>query len=421
MSGMKQAAASMIADPSLAPQGEQKIAWAAQHMPVLNTLSQRQLADGSLRGLRLAMTIHLEAKTGYLARVLQRAGAELAVSGSNPLSTRDDIAAALAASGITVYGRYNPPADEYRRCQELTVEFGPDFVIDDGADLCALLHTTERAYLPRVKAASEETTTGVKRLRAMAADGTLAFPVIAANDADCKRLFDNRYGTGQSAIAAIASVTNLFLGGKVVVVAGYGWCGRGLARYAHGMGARVVVCEVDPVKALEAHAEGYSVMPMLEAAAIGDVFVTSTGDREVITRPHFLAMKDGAILANAGHFDVEVDVRSLRELAVEEREARPDITEFRLPNGRRLHLLARGRLVNIAAAQGHPLEIIDLSFAVQALALHHLIHNYRTMAPGVHNLPPEIDQEIARIKLETLGLSIDALTPSQEEYLRSWR
>ncbi len=414
-------AESMIADAGLAPQGEQKIAWAAQHMPVLNALRQRELGDGSLRGLRIAMTIHLEAKTGYLARVLHAAGAEVAVSGSNPLSTRDDIAAALAASGVTVFGRYNPPPDEYQRFQELTVEFGPDLVIDDGADLCALLHTTRRAYLPKVRAASEETTTGVKRLRAMEADGTLAFPVVAANDARCKRLFDNRYGTGQSTIAAISTVTNLFLGGKRVVVAGYGWCGRGVARYAHGMGAQVIVCEVDPIKALEAHADGFAIMPMAEAAAVGDVFVTSTGDREVITRPHFAAMKDGAILANAGHFDVEVDVRALREMAAAEQEVRPDITEFRLPDGRRLHLLAKGRLVNIAAAQGHPVEIIDLSFAVQALALHYLLHNHRQLGPRVYDLPAEIDVEIARLKLQTLGLRIDQLSPTQEQYLRSWR
>ncbi len=412
---------SVIANPALAPEGEKKIAWAGQHMPVLNALRERQLGDGSLKGLRIAMTIHLEAKTGYLARVLQAAGAEVAVCGSNPLSTRDDICAALAAGGVTVYARYNPAPEEYRRFQELTVEFEPDFVIDDGADLCALLHTTHRRFLPRVKGASEETTTGVKRERAMEADGTLAFPVIAANDADCKHLFDNRHGTGQSSINAIASLTNLMMGGKTVVVGGYGWCGRGLARYAHGMGAQVIVTEVDPIKALEAYADGFRVMPMLEAARVGEIFVTSTGDREIVTTEHFQVMRDGAILANAGHFDVEVDVHALRALAVSEEEVRPDVTEFRLPDGRRLHLLAKGRLVNIAGAQGHPVEIIDLSFAVQALSLHYLIHNYRTLQPRVYKLPHEIDEEIARIKLDTLGIKIDRLTASQEEYLHSWR
>ncbi|MGQ9682688.1 MAG: adenosylhomocysteinase [Anaerolineae bacterium] len=412
---------SWIADPSLAPEGERKIAWAAEHMPVLNALRARHLKPGALAGLRVAMTIHLEAKTAYLAQVLHAAGAEVFVSGSNPLSTRDDIAAALAASGVTVYGRYNPTPEDYQRCQELTVEAGPDFVIDDGADLCALLHTTHRAYLPRVRTASEETTTGVKRLRAMATDGTLAFPVIAANDAACKRLFDNRYGTGQSAIAAIASVTNLFLGGKRVVVAGYGWCGRGVARYARGMGAQVIVCEVDPIKALEAHAEGYAVMPMLDAAAVGDVFITATGNCQVISAAHLERMKDGAILANAGHFDVEVDVRALRQMSVAEHEVRPDITEFRLADGRHLHLLAQGPLINIAAAQGHPVEIMDLSFAVQARALCHLVQHHATMPPGVHDLPAEIDDDIAHLKLETAGLRIDALTASQQEYLRSWR
>jgi adenosylhomocysteinase len=412
---------SVIKDPALAPQGELKIQWAAQHMPVLNALKDRQLADGSLRGLRIAMTIHLEAKTAYLARIVKDAGAEVAICGSNPLSTRDDIAAALAASGVTVYATYNPTPEEYRRQEELTVEFEPDYVVDDGGDLAALLHTTHRQYLPRVKGLSEETTTGVKRLRAMEADKVLAFPAMAANDADLKHLFDNAYGTGYSSMNAIASVTNLFLSGKKVVVAGYGFCGRGVAKYARGMGAQVIVCEVDPIRALEAYSDGNAIMTTLEAAEVGDVFISTTGDCEVFTTPHFRLMKDNVLLANAGHFDVEIDVRALRALALSEREARPDITEFVMPNSHRLHLLAKGRLVNIAAAQGHPVEIMDLSFAVQALSLHYLVHYHAELAPGVYPFPHELDLEIARCKLDTLGLSIDKLTKAQIEYLHSWR
>jgi adenosylhomocysteinase len=412
---------SIIKDPSLAPEGHRKIEWVAQHAPVLRTIAERRLSDGSLRGRRVAMTIHLEAKTAYLAILLREAGAEVTVSGSNPLSTQDAVCAALAERGVRVFATHDPSPEEFEGYLMRTIEAGPEIIIDDGAELVSRMVLHRPDLLQNVAGASEETTTGVIKLRAMDEEGVLPFPVLAANDARMKHLFDNRYGTGHSSIASIVSNTNLFLSGKVVVVMGFGWVGRGLARYADGMGARVVVCEPDPVKLIEAHAEGYEVMNSLRAAEVGDVFVTGTGNLKVLRAEHFERMKDGAILANAGHYDHEFDLAALSEMAVAEREARANITEYELPDGRRLHVLARGRLVNIAAADGHPVEIMDLTFAVQALAAHHLANHAAEMRPGLQPIPQEIDELVARTKLYTMGVEPERLTGEQLAYLRSWR
>jgi len=412
---------SIIKDPSLAPEGHRKIAWVAQHAPVLRAIAQRRLSDGSLRGRRVAMTIHLEAKTAYLAILLREAGAEVTVSGSNPLSTQDAVCAALAERGVRVFATHDPSPEEFEGYLMRTIETAPEIIIDDGAELVSRMVLHRPDLLQNVAGASEETTTGVIKLRAMDEEGVLPFPVLAANDARMKHLFDNRYGTGHSSIASIVSNTNLFLSGKVVVVMGFGWVGRGLARYADGMGARVVVCEPDPVKLIEAYAEGYEVMNSLRAAEVGDVFVTGTGNLKVLRAEHFERMKDGAILANAGHYDHEFDLAALREMAVAEREARANITEYELPDGRRLHVLARGRLVNIAAADGHPVEIMDLTFAVQALAAHHLANHAAEMRPGLQPIPQEIDELVARTKLDTMGVEPERLTGEQLAYLRSWR
>ncbi|BBL79394.1 S-adenosyl-L-homocysteine hydrolase [Rubrobacter xylanophilus] len=412
---------SIIKDAALAPEGHRKIEWVAQHAPVLRAIAERRLSDGSLRGRRVAMTIHLEAKTAYLAVLLREAGAEVTVSGSNPLSTQDAVCAALVERGVRVFATHDPTPEEFEGYLMRTIETAPEIVIDDGAELVSRMVLHRPELLQSVVGASEETTTGVIKLRAMDEEGVLPFPVLAANDARMKHLFDNRYGTGHSSIASIVSNTNLFLSGKVVVVMGFGWVGRGLARYADGMGARVVVCEPDPVKLIEAHAEGYEVMNSLRAAEVGDVFVTGTGNLKVLGAEHFERMKDGAILANAGHYDHEFDLAALREMAVSEREARANITEYELPDGRRLHVLAQGRLVNIAAADGHPVEIMDLTFAVQALCAHHLANHAASMRPGLQPVPREIDELVARIKLDTMGVEPERLTEEQLRYLRSWR
>jgi adenosylhomocysteinase len=412
---------SIVADPLLAPEGGRKIDWVAQHAPVLNAIFEGRLSDGSLRGLRVAMTIHLEAKTAYLALLLSEAGAEVTVAGSNPLSTQDDVCAALAERGVRVYATHDPTEEDFERYLHLAIETEPQLIVDDGAELVSRLVADHPGLLGDVIGASEETTTGVIKLRAMAAEGVLPFPVLAANDAKMKHLFDNRYGTGHSAITSIASNTNLFLSGKTVVVMGFGWVSRGLAKYADGMGARVVVCEADPVKLLEAHAEGYEAMNSLKAAETGDIFVTGTGNLKVLGAEHFERMKSGAILANAGHYDHEFDLAALKEMAVAEREARRNITEYELPDGRLLHVLARGRLVNIAAADGHPVEIMDLTFAVQALCAHHLATNAGSLEPGLRPIPSEIDDLVARAKLATLGVEPELLTTEQVTYQSSWR
>ncbi len=412
---------SIVKDPALAPEGRRKIDWVAQHAPVLNAIFEERLSDGSLNGRKIAMTIHLEAKTAYLAILLSEAGAEVTVSGSNPLSTQDDVCAALAERGVRVFATHDPSEDEFEEFLLRTIETGPEIIIDDGAELVSRMILHRPDLLEGVIGASEETTTGILKLRAMDTEQALTFPVLAANDARMKHLFDNRYGTGHSSIVSLLSNTNLFLSGKTVVVMGFGWVGRGLAKYAKGMGARVVVCEPEPVKLLEAYAEGYEAMNSLAAAEIGDVFITGTGNLKVLGSEHFARMKDGVLLANAGHYDHEFDLAALAREAVAVREARRNVTEYEMEDGRRFHVIARGRLVNIAAADGHPVEIMDLTFAVQALAAHLLANHAPEMTPGLHTIPDEIDEYVARTKLATLGVEPEELTEEQIEYLTSWR
>lgn len=411
---------SIIADRSLAEQGHLKIEWVRQHMPVLNQVREELISTKALTGKKIAICLHLEAKTAYLAKVLHEAGAQVAITGSNPLSTQDDVAAALAEDGVTVYARYGCSLDEYHHFVKKTAEIGPDVLIDDGGDLVHVLHTELTGLLPGIIGGCEETTTGIIRLRAMERDKELAFPMIAVNDAFCKYLFDNRYGTGQSTWDGIMRTTNLVVAGKNVVVAGYGWCGKGVAMRAKGLGASVIVTEVNPIKAIEARMDGFRVMPMLEAAKIGDIFITVTGCKDVITREHFAVMKDGAILANAGHFDVEVSRTDLAAMAQSIRTVRRNIEEYRLEDGRRLYLLGEGRLVNLACADGHPAEIMDMTFALQALSLQYLAQN-PGKSPGVYPVPEEIDQKVALMKLAAEGISIDTLSEQQKEYLASWK
>jgi len=412
---------SIIKNLALAPEGHRKIDWVASHSPVLNAISEKELADGALRGRKVAMSIHLEAKTAYLALLLSEAGADVTVAGSNPLSTQDDVCAALVERGVRVFATHDPADEEFERYLHLTLETGSEILVDDGAELVGRLVDAHPELVGNVIGASEETTTGILKLRAMEEEGVLPFPVLAANDARMKHLFDNRYGTGHSSLVALLANTNLFISGKAVVVMGYGWVGRGLAKYADGLGARVIVCEPDPVKLLEAYAEGYEVMNSLAAAEVGDVFLTGTGNLKVLGRAHFERMKDGALLANAGHYDHEFDLAALSEMSVSSREARKNVSEYELSDGRRLHVLARGRLVNIAAADGHPVEIMDLTFAVQALAAHYLAKNASAMRPGLHTIPAEIDERVARAKLASLGVQPEQLTEEQVAYQRSWR
>jgi adenosylhomocysteinase len=413
--------ASIIKDPKLAPEGQRKIAWVAQHAPVLNAAFEKYLSDGTLSGVPVGVCVPLEAKTAYLSLLLHRAGAKVALAGTAPGYVQDDVAAGIAAEGVTVFSVAEGSPEDFEGFLTRVVETDPVLLVDDRAELTRILHTTRQDRRAQVWGASEQTTSGVTKLRNMERDGTLSYPVIAGNDAMCKHLFDNRYGTGQSVFTAMMALTNLYFGGRTVVLAGYGWCGKGLARRAAGVQARVVVCEVDPVRALEAVADGFQVMPLSEAAEIGDFFITSTGTHTVLRREHFERMKDGAVLANAGGLDTEIDVPALEALAEEKHEARRHITEYRLPAGRRVHLLCQGRLVNIAGGDGHPVEIMDLSFTVQALAIYHLARHRGELPPGVHPLPPEIDREIASIKLATLGVAIDSLTPAQEEFRRRWQ
>jgi adenosylhomocysteinase len=405
----------------VAPEGERKIEWVAQHAHSLTAFARKRLGDGALEGRRIAIAVHLEAKTAYLAWLFREAGAEVAVTGSNPFSTQDDVAAALVSRGLTVHAIHGAPPETFDEHLLSTLDFAPDLIVDDGAELVTRLHQHRRDLLPGVRGASEETTSGVIRLKAMEAEGALEIPVIAANDARCKHLFDNIYGTGQSTLTAILSSTNLLLAGKTVVVAGYGQVGRGLALYCRGFGARVLVVEVDAVKALDAASNGFDVQTMAEAAPQGDVFLTGTGSIGVLRREHFELMKDGALLANAGNYAHEIDVAALSRLAVEERDVRRHVTEYVLPDGRRIHVLVQGALVNIAASDGHPVEIMDLSFSVQALSVHFLARHAGELAPGVHRLPADIDEEIARARLELLGMRLEETTTEQREYARSWR
>ena len=397
--------------------GKAKIEWVKNFMPVLSAIDREFSQSKPFSGKRLSITLHLEAKTAYMAQVFMHAGADVCITGSNPLSTQDDVAQALAESGVTVYAKHGCTAQEYDEFLNQAADFKPNIFIDDGGDFTNLIHTERRDVLENVLGGTEETTTGVIRLRTLEKQGKLACPMIAANDAYCKYLFDNRYGTGQSTFDGIMRTTNLVIAGKTVVIAGYGWCGKGAAMRARGLGANVVVTEVDPIKAIEAVFDGYRVMPMVEAAKIGDIFLTVTGDIDVITGEHFALMKDGAILANAGHFDVEINIPELAAQAVSRNVVRHNVEEFLLSDGRRIYLLAEGRLVNLASGDGHPAEIMDLSFAVQFFSAAHVLHNHSRLEKKVYLMPEEINSKIAEIKLDSIGVQIDTLTDKQRKYL----
>jgi adenosylhomocysteinase len=410
---------SMIKDISLKEKGHKKIDWVKQFMPILNMLEDDFFEKRPLEGKKVAVCLHLEAKTAYLALVLKNAGAQVAVTASNPLSTQDDVVAALVDSGLLAYAWYGATDEEYKMHLNKVLDFEPDFIIDDGGDLVSLLHTTRKELSEKIIGGCEETTTGILRLKSMAREGSLKFPMVAVNDAYCKYLFDNRYGTGQSVWDGIMRTTNLVVAGKNVVVAGYGWCGKGVAMRAKGLGAKVIITEIDPIKAIEAYMDGFRVMPMREAAPIGDFFITVTGDINVISDEHFKVMKDGAILSNAGHFDVEISKPDINELDVDIKEIKPNIREYTLNNNRKIFLLADGRLVNLAAGDGHPAEIMDLSFALQALSIIHLKEN-SNLDKNVHSVPEKIDKKVAKYRLSTLGIEIDDLTDEQVKYLESW-
>lgn len=406
-----------IRDISLAPLGRKRIEWVKSYMPVLAEIGERFRREKPFVGLRVSVCVHLEAKTAYLALLMRDGGAEVAVTGSNPLSTKDDVCAALAEEGINVYAWFGATAEEYHEHIRQTLEFKPHIAIDDGSEFASMLHDEHPEYAENLIGGCEETTTGILKLRARVRNNTLRYPWMAVNDANCKHLFDNRHGTGQSCWDAIMYTTNNMVTGKTVVVAGYGFCSSGIAMRAKGLGANVIVTEVDPFKALEAAMDGFRVMKMDDAAPLGDVFVTATGCRDVIVGRHFEMMKDGAILANSGHFDVEINRPDLEALAVETVERKPFITGYKMKDGRVINLMAEGRLVNITAGNGHPAEIMDLSFAIQALSAEYLVKHGRTMAPGLYNVPESIDREVAMIKLGAMGLGLDTLTPEQAAYL----
>lgn len=411
---------SQIRDIQLAPSGQAKINWVKNHMPILNQLEKEFTASLPFAGKKVAICLHLEAKTAYLALVIKAGGAEVAVAASNPLSTQDDVVAALVDNGITAFAWHAASEEEYFGHLNMLANFRPDLFIDDGGDLTNLLHSQYPQHLTNILGGCEETTTGIIRLRSMANDDALKVPMIAVNDALSKYFFDNRYGTGQSAWDAIMRTTNLVVAGKTAVVVGYGWCGKGVAMRAKGLGAKVIVCEVNPIKAIEALMDGFQVMKMVDAAPLGDFFVTVTGDKNVITEEHFQVMKNKAILANAGHFDVEIDKDALARLSVSSGPTKPNIEEFHFADGRVVYLLGEGRLVNLAAGDGHPAEIMDLTFALQALSLIHLLE-HPELETAVHTVPASIDQRVSALKLEALGLTIDELSPEQVQYLNSWQ
>jgi len=410
---------SIIRDKSLAAAGLAKINWVKDFMPVLSKLEKKVSVEQPLKGLKVAVCVHLEAKTAYLGLVLRAAGAEIAVTGSNPLSTKDEICAALDSLGVNVYAWHGATDQEYHDHQLKTLEFCPDIMIDDGSDLVTLLHDEVPQYAKNLLGGCEETTTGIHRLRARSNAGKLNFPMFAVNDAKSKYLFDNHHGTGQSTWDAIMYATNNMITGRTVVVAGYGYCGSGIAMRAKGLGANVIVTEVDRFKALEALMDGFRVMPMMEAAPIGDIFVTATGCKKVITTEHFKLMKHNVLLANAGHFDVEVERSALEALCVKKETRKPFIDGYHLSNGKVLNLLAEGRLVNIVAGNGHPADIMDLSFSIQLLGVLHIAKNGKGLKPALYNIPQDIDDEVTRIKLESMGITIDALSPEQKAYIES--
>ena len=409
-----------VKDVGLADQGELLIEWARAHMPVLGLIHKRFEEEKPLEGVRLGACLHATKETAVLVRILEAGGAEVLLCGSNPLSTQDEVAAALATTGTKVFAWRGQTTEEYYWCVNRVLDYGPVITMDDGADLVNAIHSSRTEVIDGVKAGSEETTTGVIRLRAMEADGALRYPIVAVNDTDTKHMFDNRYGTGQSTIDGILRATAIMLAGKNFVVGGYGWCARGIADRARGMGANVIVTEVNPLRALEAVLDGFRVMPMKEAAEVGDIFVTSTGNINVVDGRHMEVMKDGAVMANSGHFNVEINIPALEEMSSGKRRLRPSLDEYRLKDGRRLYLLAEGRLVNLAAAEGHPSEVMDMSFANQSLVAE-WIWKGEKLEPRVYEVPRRIDEAVARLKLEGMGLEIDTLTERQEKYLTSWK
>ena len=407
-----------IADRGLAPSGEKKIRWAKQYMPVLRLLEEKYRKEQPLAGTVISACLHLEAKTACLLILLKDLGAKVTAAGSNPLSTQDDICAALVENGVSVFSRHGMTTEEYFENVRSALSVKPNIIVDDGADLVAMVHSEMRDLLPGIRGGSEETTSGVKRLKSMANEGVLAFPMISVNDAHSKYLFDNRYGTGQSVMDGILRTTNMLVAGKNVVIAGYGWCGRGVAMRASAMGARVIVTEIDPHRAFEALMDGYEVASMDDAACRGDIFLTLTGNTRVIRREHFEKMKDGVLLGNAGHFDVEICKPDLLDLSSSVEEARPGVETYTLKDGRRIHLLGEGRLVNLACADGHPIEIMDLSFALQLESAVFLAKN--TLKPGLYDVPEAIDRAVMEAKLASLNIRLDRMTPEQEEYMKSW-
>ncbi len=410
-----------VKDISLAPRGKDRIEWAAKDMPVLRLIRERFAKEKPLKGVRMSGCLHITTETANLAITLQAGGADLVLCASNPLSTQDDVAAALVSEyGIATFAIKGEDEPTYYRHINAVLDHQPNMTMDDGCDLVSTLHTTRTDLIPAIIGGLEETTTGVIRLRSMEKQSILKFPVLAVNDSDTKHMFDNRYGTGQSSLDAIIRATNILLAGRTVVVIGYGWCGRGVASRAHGLGANVIVCEVDPTRALEAVMDGYRVMPAQEAAPLGDIFVTVTGDINVIDRHHLERMKDGALIANSGHFNDEINIAALEQLAVRKRRVRDFVDEYTYADGRQIHLLAEGRLVNLSAAEGHPASVMDMSFANQALGSVYMLEHAKELQPRVYTLPAEIDKEIARLKLHAMNIRIDTLTPEQEKYLNSW-
>ena len=408
-----------VKDIELAEQGERQLGWAEMHMPALMEVRQELSRTRPFKGHRISAVLHVTKETGVLMRTLKAAGAEIALAAGNPLSTQNDVAAALAKEGVHIYALNPESVDEYKEHIQKMVDFNPDIVLDDGGDLHSAVHTSGRKL--DIIGGTEETTSGIHREKAMEKDGSLRYPIVAVNNAFTKYLFDNRYGTGQSTLDGVVRATNIFIPGKIVVVAGYGWVGRGVAMRFKGMGARVVVTEVDPFKALEASMDGMDVMQMAAAARIGDIFITATGDTDVIVERHMESMKDGAIVCNTGHFDVEVDVKALRGMAAKSRKIRPNMDEYTLKNGKRVYLLAEGRIVNLGAAEGHPSEVMDLSFCNQALSALYVLENKGRLGRKVLKIPDEIDERIARIKLRALGISIDELSEKQRKYLTQWQ
>jgi len=409
-----------IKDKSLAKQGRLRIEWAGREMPVIKLIRQRFIKEKPLKGVRISACLHVTTETANLALALKEGGADLVLCASNPLSTQDDAAAALVEYGLPTFAIKGEDNQTYYQHINSALEHKPQLTVDDGADLVSTAHREKTKLLANIIGGTEETTTGVIRLRNMARHGKLKYPIIAVNDAKTKHFFDNRYGTGQSTIDGITRATNILWAGKKVVVCGYGWCGRGIARRAQGMGALVIVIEVDPISALEAAMDGYQVMPLIEAAKIGDIFVTTTGDISVIDKAHFSQMKDGAILANSGHFNVEINIPALEKLSKAKRQMRPYVEEYTLADKRRLYLLGEGRLINLAAAEGHPASVMDMSFANQALCLEHLVKNKGKLKPDVYPVPDKIDNEVGRLKLKAMNINIDSLTREQKKYLESW-